>query len=429
VFQGLKADALSEYTRLFTTYGDSVRIEMGPFLTHFLFHPDQVKHVLVTACDKYNKDTYGNRRLKSFTGRGLLFSEGSVWQRQRRLTQPLLASREHEYFGRFTREALLTQMDSWPNGVTHAGASDVQELVARAMFAGIMRALVSREPSAAETMKVRWALGTLMEESIGTAVPKIRGEGGAQEAMDDFSRASTSMDNMMLDYIRERRGKPPQADFLGCLMAHSAAEQSPFTEDELLAQLKTMLLAGHDTAAHTVAFALYFLSTRPQWQARIRQEASWLSEPPLTVSVARMRDTEAVLMETMRLLPAIWAMERRALEDDEVMGCRIPKGSSIVLSPYITHRHPQFWQQPNEFKPERFLEANVNRHKYAYLPFGGGPRICVGNNVGLLNLKVALATILSRFQVELSPDFKYEFKHLVVLRFRHGLPMKLVPVE
>jgi cytochrome P450 len=193
--------------------------------------------------------------------------------------------------------------------------------------------------------------------------------------------------------------------------------------------VKTLLLAGHDSAAHAVVFALYFLSQRPDWQARVREEAAWLEQPrPLVATASRMVNTEAVVSEAMRLLPPIWAIERRAIEEIDVLGCRLPKGSAIVLSPYVTQRHPQFWPEPNEFRPERFLNVDPSRHRYAYFPFGGGSRLCVGNHVGLLQLKVALGTILSRYQIALAPDFQYVFKNLVVLRFLHGLPLHLTPV-
>jgi cytochrome P450 len=138
-----------------------------------------------------------------------------------------------------------------------------------------------------------------------------------------------------------------------------------------------------------------------------------------------MKQTEAVAMETLRLLPPIWSNERRAVMDDVAHGCRISKGNTVVLSPYIVHRHPEFWDNPEEFEPQRFLQANPLRHRYAYYPFGGGQRTCVGNHLALVQMKVALGTLLNLYKIELAPEFKYELNHLVVLRFMHGLPLKL----
>lgn len=428
VFCALRADPLGEYLRLFAHYGDTVRLQLGPLLTHLMFHPDQVKQVLVTSAQSFDKETYGNRRLRSFTGRGLLFSEGAQWQRQRRVTQALLSSREHDLFARATREALLVNMRKWPETADAGGAVDVQERVARAMFVAIVRALISRELRDGEVVALRGALHDLLRESQRIRVPKVRHADGG--TVDTFSAAAELMDGTILSAIRERAGKPMLPDFLGSLVARAQADGEPFSEPELLAQVKTMLLAGHDTAAHGVVFALYFLSRHPEWQQRVREESVLLAEgSALDAAAAHMKCTEAVALEALRLLPPIWGIQRRATEAVSVAGVSLPAGSAVSLSPYVTHRHPHFWQEPEAFRPERFLEPDTARHRYAYFPFGGGPRICVGNHVGMLQLKVALGTIIGNFRCELADEFSYTFEHMVVLRFLHGLPLKLSPVQ
>jgi cytochrome P450 len=190
-----------------------------------------------------------------------------------------------------------------------------------------------------------------------------------------------------------------------------------------------MLVAGHDSVAHSIVFALYFLSIHPTWQDRVRDEGQWLTRnQSLCETAASMKQTEAVAMETLRLLPPIWSNERRAALEDEIDGWHIPKGSTVVLSPYIVQRHPKFWEQPNDFLPERFLQQNPLSHRYAYFPFGGGQRSCVGNHLAMVQLKIALGTLLSQYRIELAPAFKYQFDHMVVLRFMNGLPLKLIPL-
>lgn len=428
VFHALRENPLHEYLRLQARYGDSVRLQLGPLLTHLMFHPDQVKQVLVTSAQSFDKETYGNRRLRSFIGRGLLFSEGAQWQRQRRLTQSLLSSREHDLFARATRDALRAHMTMWPDTADAAGVVDVQERVARAMFIAIMRALISRELSEHEAVALRDALHDLLRESQRISVPKVRH--APDGAVDRFSAAADLMDGTILSSIRERAGKPGLPDFLGSLIARAEADGEPFSEPELLAQVKTMLLAGHDTAAHGVVFALYFLSQYPEWQQRVREESTLLSgADALDVAAAHMKCTEAVALEALRLLPPIWGVQRRATEDVSVGGMSLPSGSTVALSPYVTHRHPRFWSEPEAFRPERFLEADAERHRYAYFPFGGGPRICVGNHVGMLQLKVALGTIISKFRCELAAEASDTLEHMVVLRFLHGLPLKLSAVQ
>jgi cytochrome P450 len=246
---------------------------------------------------------------------------------------------------------------------------------------------------------------------------------------DDFTRAHAFMDATILANIRQRKQQAQRDDFLGQLLTDGVLEGNPFTEQELLDQTKTMLVAGHDSVAHSIVFALYFLSTHPTWQDRVRAEGQCLaSNQSLTEVAATMKQTEAVALETLRLMPAIWSNERRAMVDDEIDGWPIPRGSTVVLSPYIVHRHPKFWEQPSDFIPERFLSAQPLSHRYSYFPFGGGQRTCIGNNLAIVQLKVALGTLLNQFRIELAPEFKYGFNHMVVLRFMNGLPLKLIPL-
>lgn len=428
LFEALRSDALPTYLALFQRFGDVTRLQMGPFITHFMFHPDHVKHVLVSAQHKYDKETYGNRRLRSYTGRGLLFSEGNTWQRQRRLTMPSLATSQHQMFAGLTREAFLVQIQLHNTVSAAAGeVADVQEWVARPLFMAMVQGLISRSLSISEAVELRAALCTVIEQSQQPIVPKVRLDTDAP--LNEFSRALSLLNETIVDSIRRRKGEASRPDFLGQLIEHADAEGKPFTEEELLDQVKTMLFAGHDTGAHALAFALHFLSERPELQSRVREEGAWLAESePLTEVAARMRFTEAVALEALRLLPPAWAIERAAREDDVIMGYPIPKGSVVLLSPYVTHRHPQFWDDPEEFRPSRFMEA-APRHRYSFFPFGGGPRLCVGNNLALLQLKVALGTVLARFALEPSPQLRHDLQQLVIMRFRHGLPLKLVPVQ
>jgi cytochrome P450 len=292
----------------------------------------------------------------------------------------------------------------------------------------MMRGLISRVLTVQEASELREALCTVIEQAQQPTVPKVRMD--AATPGDAFSRALSLLNDAILDSIRRRKGESPQADFLGRLIEHADAEGQPFTEQELLDQVKTMLFAGHDTGAHALAFALHFLSGRPDLQANVREEAAALAKPgPLLQVLGRMRWTEAIVLEALRLLPPAWAIERAAREDDVIAGYPIPKGSVVLLSPYVTHRHPLFWDEPAVFRPERFFDAEVPRHRYAYFPFGGGPRICVGNNLGLLQLKVALATVLEHFALKPSSTLRNDLQQWVVLRFRHGLPIKLVPMQ
>lgn len=195
--------------------------------------------------------------------------------------------------------------------------------------------------------------------------------------------------------------------------------------DEVL----TLLLAGYETTSNALSWTWYLLSQHPTAEECLHEELDMVlvGHLPSVDDLPRLAYTRMVIEESMRLYPPAWSFTRHVLADDEIGGYRIPKGSTIILSPYVTHRHPAFWENPEMFDPERFSAEHVaKRPRYAYFPFGGGPRLCIGSNFALMEAQLILATVLQRYRLRLVPDTIVEPNPLITLRPRHGLPMTLL---
>jgi cytochrome P450 len=202
------------------------------------------------------------------------------------------------------------------------------------------------------------------------------------------------------------------------------------SDRQLRDEVMTLFLAGHETTANALTWTWYLLSTHPEIERRLEMElaAGLGGRTPTLADLSQLTYIGMVIQEAMRLYPPAWIIGRNALEADQIGGYDIPAGSTVVLSPYVTHRHPDFWVNPEGFDPERFTpERSRGRPYFAYFPFGGGPRLCLGNNFALLEARLALATVAQRYRLELVPGHPVEPEPLVTLRPRHGLLMTLRP--
>ncbi len=246
-----------------------------------------------------------------------------------------------------------------------------------------------------------------------------------------FRRAKRRLDRVVYRLIGERRGETAKNDLLALLLkARDSETGGGMTEEQLHNETITLLLAGHETTANALTWTWYLLSRHPRWRQDVRDEVMGLlgDRAPTADDLPGLDLVTRVFQEAMRLYPPIWIMERRVLEDDVVGGYHIPAGSALELSPYVTHRHPAFWENPEGFDPDRFTpQRAAARPQYAYLPFGGGQRLCIGNHLAMLEARVIVSRVLQRFKLDLVPGFPVEPKPGITLRPRHGLLMSVHP--
>lgn len=401
-------------------YGDVVRFRIGPLVVHLVNHPDHVAHVLQTHAANYDKNTRSSAKIRAIAGESLLTSNGPAWQRQRRLIQPAFHRQRIAAFATDMTRLTAAMLQHWQPGQPLDVSSEMMRLTYTIVGKTLLGAEVGPDSAAVEqamdTMLThtfnRW--GRILDLPDGFPSPGNR----------RFRRALGTVDNIVYRIIAEhRRGGGDPHDLLSMLL-EVRDEQTGATlgDQELRNQAITFLLAGHETTANALSWTFYLLSQHPEVERQLRVELAAVlgGRTPTVDDLARLPYTTMVIEESMRLYPPIWAMERRAIADDVIGGFRIPAGSSVIVSPYVLHRQPQFWPEPDTFDPTRF---RAGRPRVAYIPFGGGPRYCIGNEFAMMEARLIVPMVLQAFQLTLGPGHRVEPQPGITLRLRHGLRM------
>ena len=412
-------------------FGDVVRFHLGPMVIHLVSHPEHVKQILVTHQHRYNKDTRSSAKIADITGPGLLTSNGDAWLSQRRLMQPIFNAQRLLVYTDLVVEATDRMLDSWQARAATCEPLDVASemmrltcsIVARVLLGADVSADIDEvEHSATNVLEHTWRrLERILDPPLWLPTPRnLR-----------FRSAKRRLDNIVHRLIAERRGGPAKNDLLALLLAaRGDATGGRISEQQLHNETITLLLAGHETTANALSWTWYLLARNPQWRQQARDEVIGLvgQRGVAAEDLPKLDLVTRVFQEAMRLYPPIWIMERRVQEDDTIGGYHIPAGSSLEISPYVTHRHPEFWDNPESFDPERFTsQCTASRPQFAYLPFGGGQRLCIGSHLAMLEARVIVSRVLQRFRLEPVPGFSVEPMPGITLRPRHGLLMSVHP--
>lgn len=428
------------FARLFERvdrYGDVVRSHIGPpqlhLVQHFLRHPDHVERVLSSNRANYPK-SFSYQVLGGVLGEGLLTTEGDLWLRHRRMLQAVFSRRRLASLVPPMAEAaedLLARWDPWADtGARIDAAAEMTrftlDVVGRALF-GTDVVREARELGDHLTFLLR-ELARRLDSGVGALSLIFVDLPGPRNHR--ILRAVDGLDGIVHRLIAERRDKEEgREDLLSLLLAaRDEGTGAGLTDRQVRDHVMTFLLAGHETTANALAWALYLLSLHPRVARAVREEAvdALRGRTPTADDLERLPYTRAVVSEALRLYPPVPFLERDVLEDDHAGGYRIPAGSMVSLSPYLTHRHPEFWQHPEGFDPERFLgDRAKGRPRFAYFPFGGGPRQCIGAGFAVQEAVLGLTTIVRRFRLELTPGARVEPHPGITLRPRNGVPMTI----
>lgn len=425
----LRADSLGFLERMQREYGDLVCMRIGILRSCILARPEHVRRVLIENHRNYWKGRLFGK-LKGVAGDGLLFSEGEAWRRQRRMAAPAFQRSRVE--GLVPRMAAVTNelLERWDR--ERAGGEDFDllpemsnlalDIVCRAMVGGEMP-LTEREFHEIMDESIAYA-----NHLINTFVPAPLWVPTARNRR--MRRTLGQIDAVILELVRRARaGEMDEADLLGTLVeARDEENGSRLSDRELRDQMVTFLFAGHETTAVALTWAFHLLGRHPEVEAALRREADHVlsDAAPTIAEVARLEHTRRAMQETLRLYPPIWATARQAYEDDEIGGFRIPKGANVTISPWLIHRHPELWQEPERFDPDRFLpERAEERPRLAYLPFLAGGRRCIGEDFALLEATAVLAMILRRFEVRPVPGPQVKPDPILTLRPKDGLRVTL----
>jgi cytochrome P450 len=423
----LGTEALGFFTVCAREYGDFVPLRLGPTRAVLLSHPDLVEEVLVARNHDFRKND-GARRLSSLLGNGLVLSEGDFWRRQRRLAQPAFHRQRIAGYGETMVTYAERMLAGWRDGETRDVHREMVEvtfqIAARTLFGTEVAGDVARLRGAtlATTQHFRSRLFTLLfflPDSVPTP-GNLR-----------FRRAVRELDLLVYRIIQDRRatGEDP-GDLLSMLLRAQDENGSGMTDRQLRDEVLTLLLAGHDTTALALSWAWYLLARNPEAEARLWAELDEVLDgrPPTVADVPRLRYAEAVISESMRLYPPAWTMGRKALRDTTVGGYPVRRGTTLLMSQWVIHRDPRFFEEPDRFQPERWVDGTLARKlpRFAYFPFGGGQRICIGNTFAMLEAVLLLASIAQRYRLTLvDPDQPVTPLPVITLRPNGGVAMRL----
>jgi cytochrome P450 len=422
-----RQDPLGFYTAAFRTFGDVVCFRSPPFRSFLVAHPDHIKHVLQENNHAYEKGVV-IAKLKVLIGDGLFSSEGDFWRRQRRLAQPAFHRQRLAGFVATMTDAADAHVARWEQAARAGTPVDVAADMSRLTLGIVGRTLFSRrldDEADAVGAVLMEALELLNHRAMSFLSSPLWWPSSANRRL---RRAIAALDRVVFEIIEQRRRTgEPRDDLLGMLLqARDEDTGESMTDRQLRDEVMTFLLAGHETTAVALTWTWHLLAQHPDVEARLAVEATAAlgGRTPTIEDIPRLAYARMVVEETMRLYPPVWGFMRQAVKPDVVGGYRIPKGAVLAIVPYVTHRHPAFWDDPERFDPERFTPARVReRPRFAYLPFSGGPRLCIGNEFALMEAQLVLAMVALRFRLRAVPGVRVESESRITLRPRGGLPM------
>jgi len=425
----LRADPIKLFTGAARDHGDVVRLRLVQNV-HLINHPDHFRHVLQENHRNYTKG-FGYDRMEPLIGKGLLTSEGDFWRKQRKLAQPAFHRQRITGFAQLMvrhTAAMLERWDMLPAGAT----LDVHAEMMQLAFTIVCDALFSidlHDNAQSAGRAFAEALGIIDErfQSMFVAPPWL------PTSQNRRLREAVGVIDGMIDGIidERRRSGVDHPDLLGMLMsARDDDSGEQMNRAQLRDELVTMVLAGHETTANTLTWLWYLLAHHPEAEAQLHDELARTlgGRAPELGDLASLPFTTMTIDETLRLYPPVWLFGRRAIAEDTIGGYRIPAGGALFLSPYVAHRDPRFWPDPERFDPQRFRpEAVAARPRFTYFPFAFGPRMCIGAAFATMELQIVVAMIASRYRLQLGPGQQVEPDPQITLRPKDGLKMTVLP--
>jgi cytochrome P450 len=415
---------LSKYNELL---GDTFRFYLGGIKEAIVTtNPAVIQHVLKTNADNYQKSEIQVKRMGHFLGKGLLTTHGEAWKTQRRLIQKGFDRKQLEALSAIMQDSLADSLKDFDRQV-HLGPVDIYPQLMKMTFAMVARSLFGARLKDEDIDLVSHTICTVQEFIVRQTIQpylnpwfEISGELRRHEDM------RTRADSILMAYIKQRRNQAPGNDLLQTLMDARYSDGEGMSDELVLSESMQLLVAGHETSSNGLSWLLYLLSSRPDCLESVRQEFdSVLGDAPLShADVPKFEFTTQVIQEGLRLYPPFWMIDREAVADDRAGDIDIPRGSTVIVYVYGAHHAPRYWESPESFEPERFIKGNEKLRKpFTYLPFGGGPRVCIGNQYAMLQILMILSDLLRKYDFQLTPGQTIEARPMVILRPKHGIRM------
>jgi cytochrome P450 len=422
----VRRDPVGTFMDAARRFGDVAYMQIGPRHGFLASNPADIKHVLADNARNYRKSPLYDKLRRSL-GQGLVTSEGAYWLRQRRLAQPAFHRQRVAALASVMTRTALETVARWAPVADRGAPVDVADEMMHLTQAIILRTMLGTDPGPEADEVARawpivnrhigesfWSLG--LTDSWPT--PKNR----------RFERARDVLDRVVFRLIDQRRRRGgEERDLLSMLISARDEETGEaMTDVQLRDEVMTFFLAGHETTSLTLAWTWYLLSQHPDVQRRLEAEIDAVlgGRAPEFADLDRLPYARMVIEESMRLYPPAWGFSRQALGPDVIGGYPLPAGWLVFVLPYVMHRHPSYWDQPERFDPTRFTpERTAARPKFVYLPFGAGPRQCIGNQFAMVEAHLVLTTVTQHYRLRLVPGHRVEPWPLITLRPRHGIKM------
>lgn len=381
-------------------YGDIVYLRLAMYHCYLVTEPTAIHEVLVTQQDKFQKGRFDKAILSKFLGNGILLSEGDFWRRQRRLSQPAFHSKRIAAYADTMVAYTNRRMAQWHDGaIIQIDAEMMQltmEIVSKTLFDHDIYGMTNNVGQAIAVLQeiANREFQSVIPIPDWLPIPHTRYRKAAKRELDAIVNY----------FIQARRaeGEADRGDLLSMLLLARGDDDERMDDQQLRDEAVTLFSAGHETTSNALTWAAHLLSQHPELAEKLYQEVDSVLDgrPARFDDVRNLTYTAMIIKETLRLYPPAWVLiGREALEDVKIGAYIIPKGSRVFISPYVMHRLPRYWDEPERFYPERFApEREAQISKYVYLPFGGGPRICIGNSFAMMEAILALATMAQRWR-------------------------------
>jgi cytochrome P450 len=415
---------LSRYTELL---GDTFRFYFGGVREAIVTtNPVVIQHVLKTNSENYQKSEIQVKRMGHFLGKGLLTSHGEVWRTQRRLIQKGFDRKQLDILSSLMQDSLAESLRDFERQA-RMGPVDIYPQLMKITFEMVGRSLFGAHLKEEDIHLISGTIATVQEFLVRQTIqPYLNPWFGVSGELRRHEEMRTRADGILLDYIKQRRQEAPGHDLLQILLDARYSNGAGMSDELVLSESMQLLVAGHETSSNALSWLLYLLSSRPDCLERLRQEFdSVLGAAPLSYSdVPKFEFAAQVINEALRLYPPFWMVDRMALSDDRVGDLAIPRGSTVVVFIYGVHHSPRHWPNPESFDPELFSKANEKSHPaFAYLPFGAGPRGCIGGNYATLQILMILSVLLRKYDFQLASGQVIEARPMVILRPKNGIRM------
>jgi cytochrome P450 len=414
-------------TKYIGLHGDTFRFYFGGVKEAIVtIDPVVIQHVLKTNSDNYHKSHIQKKRMGHFLGKGLLTTEGEAWKTQRRLIQTGFERKQLEVLSSIMQDSLTDSLRDFDRKA-RLGPVDIYPLMMKITFAMVGKSLFGARLKEEDIDLISRAISTVQEFMVlQTIQPYLNPWFAVSGELRKHEELRNRAFDVLRDYLRRRRGEEPGHDLLQILMDARYSDGSSMDDELIVSESMQLLVAGHETSSNALSWLVYLLSTRPDYIERVRQEFdSVLGDRPMSyLDVPKFEFTTQVIMEALRLYPPFWMVDRMALADDHAGDLDIPAGSTVVVFIYGAHHSPQYWPNPETFDHTRFSKTKEKQNTpFAHLPFGVGPRGCIGGNYAMLQMLMILGALLRKYDFSLVPGQTIEARPMVILRPEHGIQM------